>query len=258
MVDPNELGSVRTVTLEPEVGTTVSADLSGDARTLFPLQAALGYDITQTLFVGTKNVVIEGVTDYWYLNSVADYLRDQGRSTIPADVVLTPAGGAQKVSYLVALLASQNLHVVVLLDTEPAAAKTREDLVKSKLIRNDAVVQVADAFPAPGPKEADIEDLVDPAVFMDLVAEAYKNELAGKTLAPNSNIPRIVPRVEAAFDAVGLKFAKSRVASLFMRTMATDPARVLTAGAEQRFSSLLEQITKAVDKVESSNRGAFV
>lgn len=257
MIDPNDLGSVRTVTLEAGAGTVVSADLSGDARTLFPLQAALGYDITQTLFVGTKNVVIEGPIDFWYLSSVAEYLRAEGKPSLPEDIVLTPAGGAQKVSYMVALLAAQNLHVVVLLDTEPGAVATRDDLVKSKLIRSDAVLQVADAFAAPAPKEADIEDLIEESVFMGLVQEAYKSELAGKKLSPNKHIPRIVPRLEKAFEAIGLQFAKSRVGRLFMKKMATDPAALLAGGAEQRFATLLDQIAKAVAKSEAANREPF-
>jgi hypothetical protein len=257
MIDPNDLASVRTVTLEAGSGTVVSSDLSGDARTLFPLQAALGYDITQTLFVGSKNVVVEGVIDFWYLSSVAEYFRAQNNPTLAQDIVLAPAGGAQKVSYMVALLAAQNLHVVVLLDSEPSTIATRDDLVKSKLIRTDAVLQVADAFAAPAPKEADIEDLIDESVFMALVNEAYKTELAGKALSPNKHIPRIVPRLEAAFTDISLQFAKSRVARLFIQRMATDPASLLIGGAEQRFATLLGQIGKAVAKLEDAGREPF-
>ncbi len=37
-----------------------------DSDTLFPLQAALGYDIAQNLFVGPDNLVVEGTSDYVY------------------------------------------------------------------------------------------------------------------------------------------------------------------------------------------------
>ena len=133
----------------------------------------MGYDLTQTLFIGTKNVVIEGVTDYWYLMSVAEYFRAEGLPSLPEDVVLTPAVGAPKVTYLVSLLAAQSLNVVVLLDSEPAGGRAHEDLVKNKLVRDEAVLHVADAFPAPAPREADVEDLIAPDVFMELLHEAY-------------------------------------------------------------------------------------
>ena len=81
MVPTDNLDSVRTVNIDHDLGTTVTNDPSGDARTLFPIQAALGFHLAQTLFIGPANLVIEGVTDYWILSSVSEYLRSAGRPT---------------------------------------------------------------------------------------------------------------------------------------------------------------------------------
>jgi energy-coupling factor transporter ATP-binding protein EcfA2 len=256
MIDAKDLKSARTVNLETESGTNVSGDLSGDAKTLFPLQAALGYDITQTMFIGSKNVVIEGVTDYWYLRSVADFLAAEGTPALPEDLVLTPAGGAPKVTYLVSLLTAQNLNVIVLLDSEPSAAQAAEEMIKAKLIRKESVIHVAMGFD-PEPKEADIEDLIDPKVFVDLAEEAYKKELTGKTLAPNAKIPRIVPRLEDAFSALGLTFNKSRVARLFLDKMGKKPESVLTTASRERFARLFEKIDGAYRRLEAAAREPF-
>ena len=105
MVPIEEMHAVRTVNIDAERGTTVTNDPKGDTKTLFPLQAALGYDITQSLFVGSQNLVVEGVSDFWYLSPVSDFLNEGGGAGLPEGLVVTPAGGAQKVSYLTALLA---------------------------------------------------------------------------------------------------------------------------------------------------------
>jgi len=247
-----DLGSVRTVNLAEKVGTTVTNNPTGDANTLFPLQAALGYDLTQTMFIGAKSVVVEGVTDYWYISSVADYLRDSSRCALDSDVVITPAGGAQKVPYMVALLTAQNLQVALLLDSEQEAERTRKELLETKLIRSDGVVLVADTFPAGTRKEADIEDVIDENVFMDLVREAFAKELAGKAFKYNAAIPRIVKRMEDAFDQLGMKFNKTRIARLFLAKMGTDPAKMLAGGADARFEELLRRMQKAVEKVSKA------
>jgi energy-coupling factor transporter ATP-binding protein EcfA2 len=256
MIDPNDLGAVRTVTLETDHGTVVSEDLAGDARTLFPLQAALGYSLTQTLFVGTKNVVVEGVTDYWYMSSVADFLRDQGKPSLDPEIVLTPAGGAQKVSYLVALLTAQELSVVVLLDDEPEAGQARDELVKSKLIRGENVLKVTAAFD-PVPSEADVEDILDPATFTALVREAYANELNGRTLTMNPQIPRATVRATKALEALGLPFHKSRVARLFVTMMASNPQSVLGGQTLDRFQRLFERVNATVTKMMTAGRPPF-
>lgn len=136
MVPTHRLESVRTVNIDENAGTTVSNDPKGDARTLFPLQAALGYDLAQSLFVGPSNLVVEGVTDFWMLSAISEYLNDIGKAGLHRDLTITPAGGAQKVHYMVALLTSEQLNVLVLLDDEKEAKATRDDLVKGQLIRN--------------------------------------------------------------------------------------------------------------------------
>lgn len=60
MVPTHQLESVRTVNISEKTGTTVTNAPTGDSRTLFPLQAALGYNIAQSLFIGPKNLVVEG------------------------------------------------------------------------------------------------------------------------------------------------------------------------------------------------------
>jgi hypothetical protein len=254
MIDPARLKAVRTVNLEPGKGTVVSADLSGDARTLFPLQAALGYDITHNLFNGEKTVVVEGVTDYWYLSAVSQHLRSSGRTGLADEVVLTPAGGAQKVSYMVSLLAAQDIQVVVLLDAEPVARQTQLDLVKAKLIRQESVVLIVDAMSSPAPSEADVEDLLDHATVQAIAKEVYRRELAGRSLTLNPKLPRIIPRLEQGFKALGIDFQKSRVARRFLDLIATKPAKVLSAEAENRFERLFGLMTTAVGKLDRPGR----
>src|SRR5713226_7084351 len=93
MIPVDDLTSVRTVSISAETGTTVANTPTGDSKTLFPLRTALGYDLSQTLFIGDKNLVVEGVSDYWYLSSVSEHVRELGGTGLPQGVVTTPAGG---------------------------------------------------------------------------------------------------------------------------------------------------------------------
>ena len=247
MVPTHQLDWVRTVNIAEEEGTTVSNDPNGDARTLFPLQAALGYDLAQSLFIGPNNLVVEGVTDFWILSAVSAYLNDQGKVGLDERLTVTPAGGAQKVHYMVALLTSEHLKVLVLFDDEKDAKATRDDLVKGRLIRSDSVVFASEAFEAP-PAEADIEDILDPAVYEALVREAYAKELKGKKLELNTHIPRIARRFEAAFDSLSIGFHKTRPTRLFLQKMASEPSSVLPAGSEGQFERLFKAINAAFEK----------
>lgn len=257
MVPTEELSSVRTVNIDAENGTTVTNNPTGDERTLFPLQAALGYDLTQTLFIGEQNLIVEGVSDFWYLSSISDYLNDQNGSGFPPELVLTPAGGAQRVSYMVALLTSQRLRVLVLLDDEQQARNAGEELVKSKLTRDENVVFTSEAFDAPPTGGADVEDLLDPDVFHRLVEETYMEELEGKTLSLNSQIPRIVKRYQEAFKMIGLTFNKTRPAKLFLRRAAEDMESILPDVSRNRFTKLFRTVTDRMEAQVRRNRAPF-
>jgi hypothetical protein len=246
MVPIENLDAVRTVNISQESGTTVTNSPTGDARTLFPLQMALGYSLSQSLFVGPSNLVVEGVTDYWILSSVSEYLQGVGKGGLPKVLTITPAGGAPKIGYMVALLTAERLQVLVLLDEEKQAHGTKEELVKSRLIRDDNVIFASDGFPdAARPPEADIEDLLDPDVYDALVRESYRAELKGKKLVLNEKIPRIVKRYEAAFADSGVEFFKTRPARLLLTKMAADPTVIMTAVTMECFGRLFERIGKA-------------
>lgn len=242
MVPAGQLDSIRTVNIDEEDGTTVTNDPSGDSRTLFPLQAALGYSLAQSLFVGPNNLIVEGITDYWMLSSISEYLADQGKNGLNPEVTMTPAGGAQKVSYMVALLSSEELNVVVLLDEEKDSRTTRDDLIKSRLINDKNIVFVTEALSDSPPAEADIEDLLDPDFYEGLVRECYMRELKGKKLELNKNVPRIAKRVELALADLGIEFHKTRPTRLLLTKMSKDAEAVVTEDTAQRFEKLFEVI----------------
>jgi len=257
MVPTHRLESVRTVSIGETTGTTVTNDPTGDARTLFPLQAALGYNIAQGLFIGSNNLVVEGVTDFWILSTMSTYLAELGKTSMNQDLTITPVGGAQKVSYMVALLTSEEQNVLVLLDQEKETQATKEHLVKSKLIAEQNVVFVSEAFADPAPSEADVEDMLDPAMYEALVCESYKTELTGKKLVLNANLPRIAKRVEAGLKALDIKFYKTRPASLLLKKMATEPAKIVTQESAKRFEALFTTINARLAKHLARTKGPF-
>lgn len=257
MVPSDAIESVRTVSISQDKGTYVTNEPAGDTRTLFPLQSALGYHASQTLFIGQSNLVVEGVTDFWILSAVNNLLSESSKKSLPSELIITPAAGAQRVVYMCALLASQNLDVLILLDDEKAGRDAKHELLTNKLIRENNVTLVSEAFPKGTVKEADIEDLIDPQVYETLAKEAFKEDLEGKVLSLNTKIPRIVKRFEEAFANIGLDFNKTRVARLFMSRIGTKPDEILTKESRQRFESLFGILSKRLENHKNSERKPF-
>lgn len=135
LVGPDEMDRVRVVELlNRKVGTKLHTSImSSDPAGLLPLQEALGYDLAQSLFSQTRNFVVEGLTDYWYITAVADLFEEAGQAALGSNVSVIPAGSASKIVYFATILHAQNLKVVALLDSDQAGdnAASQDSLVHS-------------------------------------------------------------------------------------------------------------------------------
>jgi AAA ATPase-like protein len=248
MIPIQALDALRTVNISENEGTTVTNNPTGDGRTLAPIRAALGYYYADSLFIGPNNLVVEGVTDWWILEAVSKYFLSAGKSGLVPGLAVCPVDGAPKVPNMVSVLTAQKLNVLVLLDDEKQARTIRDEMVSSKLIREQSITLVSEAISGSKTSEADIEDLIDAGIYEILVRESYSRELKGKPLKINAKLPRIVRRMEAAFEEVGLVFHKTRPAGLFFRKMATEPTNMMTPESTKRFEALFGLINERLQK----------
>jgi energy-coupling factor transporter ATP-binding protein EcfA2 len=184
-----------------KAGTKVYTDiLEVTSGSLFPLQGALGYELSQTLFVGPNSLIVEGVSDLLYLQLISALLERKKRTSLSSEWTITPVGGAEKVSTFVALLGAQKgLNVATLIDIQEKDRQQIENLYKRKLLQKQNVLTFADFT---GAKEADIEDMFDADFYLELVNGEYKKSLQ-KPLAIadlTAKDPRILTRLQKTFE----------------------------------------------------------
>lgn len=174
-------------------GTKVLTDvLEATPDSLFPLQGALGYEIHQSLFIGPNCLVVEGVSDLLYIQTMSAVLQERGQPGLSAEWTITPVGGADKVPTFVALIGAQsNLNVAVLIDFQKKDYQSIENIYKSKLLRKQQVMTFADFT---GAVEADIEDMFSPEFYLGLVRSEFGATISVGDLTQGH--PRILRRIE--------------------------------------------------------------
>jgi hypothetical protein len=208
MVDGAHLERARAV-YETAAGTLVSADVwPRDRDTLFPLQAALGYSVCQTLFLSRKQVLVEGLTDYMLLGVINEHLRCQDRPALDDDVVLIPMGGTTNLAPLASMLVGHNVDVAILLDSDKAGDRAIEKL-RNVIGDIDArCVRIADAVGDQDTEE--MEQLFPEDYYLSSVARAYP-DVKLQFSSKEKKITNVVDRVKAFFDRKGLgRFEKWR------------------------------------------------
>lgn len=176
MIEADKFNQVRTV-VEKEDGTHISESIQEkDPNTLFPLQAAIGYDLAQNLFVSAKNLIVEGVADLVYLNLLSGMLHSLGREGLKNDITIVPVGGADKVATFVSLLRGNELNMVCLLDTftDMSAKQRLDNMITQNIIKDKKVVFYHDILEF---THADVEDLFETDEYLGLYNGTFSKSL---------------------------------------------------------------------------------
>ena len=240
LVGPDELDLVRVVEMtDRRVGTKVLLSVaSSDAAGLLPLQEALGYDMAQSLFSQQRNLVLEGLTDYWYVEAISAMLRESATTTLGEKVALVPAGNAGKLVYFATILHAHKLKVVALLDSDAAGdqAARQETLVHT--LGQKSIARTKDAYVGPVTKP-EIEDLLRETLIAVAKAELSWDVSSAATAHPTESITNVFARTVN-------DFSKYRLAKAFLRWARAHTTSDLLATEVQQWTSLFEKINKAL------------
>jgi predicted ATP-dependent endonuclease of OLD family len=174
--------------LETKGGSIISDSIQEkDPNTLFPLQAALGYDIAQNLFISKKNLLVEGVSDLIILTAVSGILEAENRTFLRNDITIVPTGGLEKVATFISLLRGSKLEIACLLDTftDPRGKAKLDKMIALKIIHKSKI-RFFDEF-IEGKNEADLEDLFTKSDYLKIFNSAFHefDEIAESDLDPN-------------------------------------------------------------------------
>ncbi len=181
MLDARKLRRARTVEdrvvvddngREKYLGTKVGdRTLSSDMDTLVPLQAALGFEITQTLFTDKKVLLVERPSDLLYLRWFSERLAQRGRKGLDPEWMIAPCGDVQKMCALLALLGEGRTNMAMLLDGAVGRKKNGLSTEDSELLRDCRVFTVDMYTDVNG---GSVEDLIGRPTYFSLVNSLHK------------------------------------------------------------------------------------
>ncbi|GAA0314591.1 AAA family ATPase [Kineococcus aurantiacus] len=239
MVGSDELHLVRIAEMKDrETGTKVHTTLMvDDPASVYPLQAALGYELAQSLFAQKRNLVCEGLTDLWYLEGASGAARAAGQTGLREDLAIVPAHSASKVIYYSTVLHSQKLKVAALLDSDSAGEKaaSQDDLVR---MLKRGILRTKDFYQGTvnGPE---VEDL-----FRDTLITVASSELGWDVSAQAEQQP--TRRIVDIFQAHTPEFSKYKLAKAFLNWLSKHDWSELPGHEAAALIKLFAAVNKAV------------
>ncbi len=223
MIDLQKPERIRVLS-EAENGSFVTDDLTQtQPEAKFVLQAALGMSGSSSYLVAQRNLVVEGVDDFWIITELSRLMTATGEVGLPDDLFITPAGGASEAVYITTFMVGQKLYVVALFDSDKAGFDARDSLVKKWLTKYQPnYAKVLNLGECVGvSREFSIEDIFPKEFYLEKVQKVYKKELlaAGREGLNLIGNDQLCKQTERALEECGIKFNKGSVAKVIRSTL---------------------------------------
>lgn len=240
LVGSGELDKVRVVEMtDRETGTKVHTSVtSSDPAALLPLQEALGYDMAHSLFANERNLVTEGLTDYFYVDAMSQLLRSGDVADLNPKIAIVPAGDAGKLVYFSTILHAHNLKVAALLDSDPAGDNAAQQDTLVHVLKQRAIIRTRDFLKTPVNK-AEIEDLLRATLVGIAEREFGTNVKTAADAHPRRPIIDIFSKEIAGFS-------KYKLAKAFVRWSRDHLASDLTEDERAQWKALIDHLNKAL------------
>ena len=208
MVDPTRYESLRAVhdratREDPNKGVAITRiDLAADRDTVLPVESALGYSISQHLFLGSgQHLAVEGSSDFVYAQRFTEHLTAISKTGLDPRLSIIPVGGDANMPAFVALL-GRRLKVSALIDGAKTGSKIDRvrAAARSNGVPESSIVACSQAS-EDLPTNADIEDLFEVDDYLRLYNRAFGAALDQSALpATNEPILRRMEAVVGKFD----------------------------------------------------------
>lgn len=171
-----------------------------DRDTIFPLQAAAGYAMVRGLFRHKKNVLVEGMSEYFYLNALSILCRAKGKAALADDIYITPCGGTKLVGHLASLFLGQEVRPLILLDSDDAGRVRRSALMKELYVGHEkAILLLDEVF---GQANYEIEDMIGPALLLPMVSAVVGHTIV--LIKADESAASLPDQIEAAAQRLGV------------------------------------------------------
>lgn len=180
LVDMENLANVKAVYIDKQTGRTlISSNLrynEADAeKSIFPVHAALGLTVSETLLLGCLPILVEGPSDQIYLNLIKRELIGKGDLQTSKEIVFIPTGGIRGMGPVTKLVSSrEDLLPYVFLDSDNNGKEYQAQLKNGRYRdEKEKVVGVGDFL---GDNEWEIEDLLPAEALISIIDRRYRSE----------------------------------------------------------------------------------
>lgn len=181
LVDSMNITRTKVVYADENGKTNISDNLKikkkAAQKSIYPINSAIGITISDTMLIGTKPIIVEGVSDQIYLTYMKRQLMKDTEFSLVKELVFMPVDGTKNIKPVVAIITGKDEELpVVLLDSDAAGEEKKKTLAKNLYKdKEDKLISVSEFIHTKVDKP-EIEDLMDYDVLMEVFNREFHSE----------------------------------------------------------------------------------
>ena len=256
LIDGEHLHRVRPVTEDDTGHSRITAEeWPRDRETIFPLQAAAGYAMIRGLFQHRKNVLVEGMSDFYYLHALSHQCAMTGRPSLSGDAYITPCGGTKYVGNMASLFLGQEVRPLVLLDGDDAGRVRRDALMKELYVGHDSNVLMLDDVLNRAGQEVEIEDILGEEILLAGFNAALGNDVPLELDPADSSAGSLPSQIKAAASRQSMELPKGWKAYVALHLVSSwaENGTTLKDDILDKAALLFTEMNKRIDDQEPTS-----
>lgn len=177
LVNPNNLGNVKALYIGEDGTSIVSSDLRSNEKiaekSIYPIHAAIGLTVSDTLLLGCVPILVEGQSDQIYLQIIKNHLIGLSKFNLGKELVFIPTGGVKGMSPVIKILLGRENELPIAIMDSDEQGKQKIKQLKSGLYKDEQnkIIQVSEVL---GEGEFEIEDLMPSEELARLFSKRYR------------------------------------------------------------------------------------
>ena len=169
-------------------------------KSIYPINTAIGITISDTMLIGTKPIIVEGISDQIYLTYIKRILLKNSMIKYENELVFMPVDGTKNIKPVVSIITGRDeILPIILTDSDIAGKEKKKNLEKNLYSENKNKILSVKEYIHRKINEAEIEDIMDEQLLTDAFNREFHSEQEDFEFDENSQIS-IVQQME--------KFAK--------------------------------------------------
>ena len=216
LVDTNNIDNVKLAYVDDSGHTVLSEDLRATqdpkhSTSIYAVHAALGLSVSDILLQGCMPIIVEGVSDQYYLNAIKLFLIRNKKLASQKEIIFIPVGGVKSIRPVASLVSPGNEGLpYVVVDSDKSGQDYKKVLLKELYAESkEKVIEIKDVLEL---NDSEIEDII-PFTCLEQGITRLLRDIEDDEFTPNQDMP-LIPQLESFAQKYNIQLPKGYKVSL--------------------------------------------